>query len=69
MGKTSRPGSSSAHQEHQHVAVLALAADLVGVDAGGLVAVVAVGDQELGVGERALKGRDLRRVGDPPEAC
>ena len=34
---------------HQHVAVLALAADLVGVDARGLVAVVAVGDQQLGV--------------------
>ena len=36
-------------QAHQHVAMLALAADLVSVGAGGLVAVVAVGDQQLGV--------------------
>src|SRR3954463_4869967 len=35
-------------EAHQHVAVLALAADLVGVDARGLVAVVAVGDEQLG---------------------
>ena len=39
-------------EAHQHVAVVALAADLVGVDARGLVAMVAVGDQQLGVGER-----------------
>jgi hypothetical protein len=42
------------HQQHEHVAVLALASDLVRVDAGGLVAVVAVGDEELGLGEGAL---------------
>ena len=35
-------------ERHQRVAVLALAADLVGVGACGLVAVVAVGDEELG---------------------
>ncbi len=43
-------------QRHERVAVLAVAADLVGVGAGGLVAVVAVGDQELGV-ERARPGQ------------
>jgi hypothetical protein len=44
-----------------------LAADLLGVDARGLVAVVAVGDQQLGVGERALERGDAAGVGDPPE--
>ena len=55
------------HQEHQHVAVVALAADLVRVDACGLVAVVAVGDQELGVSERALERGDPVRVANAPE--
>ncbi|CAB5032638.1 unannotated protein [freshwater metagenome] len=32
-------------QVHHYEAVRAIAADLVGVDAGGLVAVVAVGDK------------------------
>ena len=54
-------------EEHQHVAVLALAADLVGVDARGLVAVVAVGDQQLGVGQRGLERGDQLRVADAPE--
>ena len=55
-------------QAHQRVAVRALAADLVGVGARGLVAVVAVGDQQLGVGQ--LGGDRLvdRGVGDPPDA-
>ena len=35
-------------EAHQHVAVRSLAADLLGVDARGLIAVVAVGDQQLG---------------------
>ena len=39
-------------EAHEHVAVRALAADLLGVHARGLVAVVAVGDQQLGGGER-----------------
>ena len=39
-------------QAHQHVAVAALPAQLLGVDARGLVAVVAVGDQQLGVTQR-----------------
>ena len=47
---------------HQDVAVLALAADLVGVDARGLVAVVPVGDQQLG-GRRARPGRRRSRSG------
>ena len=55
-------------ERHQRVAVLALAADLIGVGAGGLVAVVAVGDQELGIGELGLDGLDDRRVVDPPDA-
>ena len=55
------------HEQHEHVAVVALAADLLRVHARGLVAVVAVRDQELGVGERALEGGDAVGVGDPPE--
>ena len=55
------------HQQHQHVAVVALAADLVRVDAGGLVAVVPVGDQELGRAEGALERGDAVGVGDAPE--
>ena len=61
VGKIESPGSSSAHEQHQHVAVLALAADLLRVHARGLVAVVAVGDQQLGVGERALERGDRGR--------
>ena len=55
-------------EAHQRVAVRALAADLVGVGAGGLVAVVAVGDQQLGVGERGGDRLVDRGVGDPPDA-
>ena len=54
-------------EEHQHVAVLALAAHLLGVHPGGLVAVVAVGDQQLGAGQCRLEGRDRLRIGDPPQ--
>ena len=67
MGKTVRPGVLERDEAHQHVAVRALAADLVGVDARGLVAVVAVGDQQLGVAERVLDRGDRVGVGDPPE--
>ena len=52
-----QPGILERHQAHQHVAVRALAADLLGVHAGGLVAVMAVGDQELGVLERVVDRR------------
>jgi hypothetical protein len=55
-------------EAHEHVAVLALAADLVGVDARGLVAVVAVGDQQLGLGERVDRGGDGAAVPDAPDA-
>ena len=55
-------------EAHQHVAVLALAADLVGVHARGLVAVVAVGDEQLGVLQRLPGRRDRGGVGDAPEA-
>ena len=68
MGKIEEPGVLQRHEQHEHVAVIALAADLVRVDARGLVAVVAVGDQQLGVGQRALEGGDVVGVGDPPEA-
>ena len=47
--------------------MVALAADLLGVHARGLVAVVAVGDQQLGVGERHLELGDQVRVGEAPE--
>jgi hypothetical protein len=54
-------------EAHQHVAVIALAADLLRVDARGLVAMVAVGDQQLGVGERPADRLDRVRVADAPE--
>jgi hypothetical protein len=50
------------------VAVLALAADLVGVHASRLVAVVAVGDEQLGALERRLDRGDRVVVGHAPEA-
>jgi hypothetical protein len=54
-------------QAHEDVAMVALAADLVGVHAGRLVAVVAVGDEQLGVGQRALDRLDRGRVCQPPQ--
>ena len=47
-GEHGEPGILERDQAHQDVPVRALAADLLGVHAGGLVAVVAVGDQQLG---------------------
>ncbi len=56
-------------ERHQRVAVLAVAADLVGVGARGLVAVVAVGDQELRSRvSSAVNGRDDLRVVNAPDA-
>ncbi len=55
-------------QAHQRVAVVALAADLVGVHAGGLVAVVPVRDQQLGVREAGGHGLDHIGVGHAPDA-
>ena len=48
-GKHGEPGVLECDEAHQQVAVLALAADLLGVGVRGLVAMVAVGDQQLGV--------------------
>ena len=45
-------------QTHQHVPVRPLAADLLGVDAGRLIAVMAVSDQQFGVARGRLHGRD-----------
>ena len=55
-------------QAHERVAMGPLAADLVGVGERRLVAVVTVGDQELGVGQ--LGGDRLvdSGIGDPPDA-
>src|SRR6201999_2041952 len=50
-GEDGEAGIVESGERHQRVVLRALAADLVAVGAGGLVAVVAVGDQELGVGE------------------
>ena len=66
-GEDQQPGIGQRAQQHQHVAVLALAAHLVGVDARGLVAVMPVGDQQLGVGQRRLQLGDQVRVGRAPE--
>ena len=46
-GEDGEAGVVEPGQGHQRVVVRALAADLVAVGAGGLVAVVAVGDQRL----------------------
>ena len=54
-GEDEQAGVGERAEQHQDVAVVALAADLVGVHPRGLVAVVAVGDQQLGVGERHLE--------------
>ena len=67
MGKTVSPGILERDEAHQHVAVLALAADLLGVHARGLVAVVTIGDQQLEPREYTLHLLDRRRVATAPE--
>ena len=69
VGKIEQARVVERAEQHQHVAVLALAADLLGVHARGLVAVVAVGDQQLGVGERAPGARRSARGRRPARAC
>ena len=64
-GEDGEAGVVEPGQRHQRVVVRALAADLVAVGAGGLVAVVAVGDQQLGVGEALGDGGVDGRVGRP----
>ena len=53
---------------HQYESVGAVAADLVGVDASRFVAVVAVGDQQLGRVKRLAKRGLGVKVVDSPEA-
>ncbi len=66
-GEDGEAGVVEPGQRHQRVVVRALAADLVAEGAGGLVAVVAVGDQQLG-GRQALAHRRVDgRVLDLPE--
>ena len=67
MGKIEQARIVERHQEHQHVAVLPLAADLVGIRPRGLVAVVPIRDQQLRVRERGLERGDLLGVGHSPE--
>ena len=66
-GEDGEAGVVEPGERHQGVVLRALAADLVAVGAGGLVAVVAVGDQQLGVGQRLDHGGDHGRVVDPPD--
>ncbi len=61
------PGILERDEAHEDVAVLALAADLLGVGLHRLVAVVAVGDQQLGLGGGALDGGDRAGVGHAPQ--
>ena len=63
-GEHRQPRILQRDQAHQHVAVVTLAADLLGVDPRGLVAMMAVGDQQLGVLQRRLGGGDRGGVGD-----
>ncbi len=67
-GEDGEAGVVEPGERHQRVVLRALAADLVAVGAGGLVAVVAVGDQQLGAGEALDHRGDDGRVGDPPDA-
>ena len=64
MGKDGEARVLQGDQAHQHVVGRRL---LLLVDPGGLVAVVAVGDQQLGLLERGLERRDRVLVFDAPE--
>ena len=61
------PGVAQRDQRHQRVPVRSLAADRVRVCARGLVAVVAVGDQQLGVAQLGGHRAVGLRVVDPPD--
>ena len=63
-GEDGQPGVLERDEAHQHVARAALLL----VHAGRLVAVVAVGDQQLRGGQRGRDGGARLRVGDAPEA-
>ena len=66
-GEDGEAGVGERAEEHQDVAVFALAAHLLGVHPRRLVAMVAVGDQQLGPGEPVDEASDRGGVGDPPE--
>ncbi len=54
-------------EAHQNIAVRPFAADLLRVDARGLVAVVTVGDQQLRIAQRSSEIGDRTGIGDPPQ--
>ena len=54
----SQPGVLEGHEAHEDVAVLAVPAHLVGISLHRLVAVVPIGDQELGLARGRLDGGD-----------
>ena len=64
-GEDGEPGVAERDEAHQHVRVRG--ARLLGVHARGLVAVVAVGDQQLGRRQRLGRRGDGLGVGDPPQ--
>ena len=66
-GEDEQPGVRERAEQHQRVVVAALAADLLGVHARGLVAMVAVRDQELRVGQRPCSAAISSASRDPPE--
>ena len=65
--KDRQAGIGHRDEAHQHVAVVSLPADLVRIRARGLVAMVAVGDQQLGVRKRLLDLADHAGVAHAPE--
>src|SRR5664279_1215703 len=67
-GKHRQPGILQRDKAHEDVAVLALAAQLLGVGVHGLVAMVAVRNQQLRVARGSLDRRDHTGVGDAPQA-
>ena len=67
-GEHRQSGILERDQAHEHVAVRTLAADFLGVDACGLVAMVAVGYEQLGVGECVVDSGDRFCVVDAPDA-
>ena len=66
-GEHGQAGILQGDEAHEDVAVLSLAAQLLGVGVGGLIAMMAVGDQELGVAGGRLHRGDSRRVAQAPQ--
>ena len=67
-GEDGEAGILERDQRHQHVVGAFAAADLALVGERGLVAMVAVGDQQFAVGELRANCLVHARVGDPPDA-